>query len=225
MLKATLVPGAAAEWLARRATAAPPRTPNRRRRRRRPPRLPRRPAARRAARSRSAPASIRPEATRRARRRKTLGSAFGRRLGPTPATDPATDPARVPLERDRNRETGSAAPVTTCFARPYAFAAVTSVRAARERIPRRETRNGRTTDARVDVEGGRVRPGRPGARARGQDARGGARQGRRALAGMANKKEELRRVPAPTAPQEPARRLAARPGACHQGPLAPKKRS
>ena len=200
MLKAwTLVPvRRAAEWLARRATAraatnaeqatSPPPPPPRL--------LPPPGRASRREELERAGRVLRPEAsaaraTTAVKRSEALSEAPS--FGPTNATDPATDPATVPLERDRNRETEVLhLRQHKASLRPYAFAAVTSVRAREgSGIPRRETRNGDgdDRDARVDVE---EDVSALAAQERALEAKMRAEvlaKRRRALAGMANKKE------------------------------------
>ena len=144
MLKAwTLVPTRrAAEWLARRATAraatnadqatSPPPPPPRL--------LPPPGRASRREELERAGRVLRPEASAA---RATTAVKRSEALSEAPLSEgpaPATDPATVPLERDRKREMEVLRNKPSL--RPYAFAAVTSVRAREgSGIPRRETRN------------------------------------------------------------------------------------
>ena len=110
----------------------------------------------------------------------------------------ATDPVTVPLERDRKREMESSRnKPNKPSLRPYAFAAVTSVRAREESGIESETRNaepalygdGDDGDARVDVE---EDVSALAAQERALEAKMRAEvlaKRRRALAGMANQKE------------------------------------
>jgi hypothetical protein len=114
----------------------------------------------------------------------------------------ATDPVTVPLKRDRKREMDESSrnkPTNKPSLRPYAFAAVTSVRAREESgiESESETRNaepalygdGDDGDARVDVE---EDVSALAAQERALEAKMRAEvlaKRRRALAGMANKKE------------------------------------
>ena len=209
MLKAwTLVPvQRAAEWLARRATAraatnaeqatSPPPPPPRLL----PPpgRASRREELERAGRVlRPEPSAARATTAVKRSEAPPLSEAplFGR-------GSHATDPVTFPLKRDRKREMDESSrnkPTNKPSLRPYAFAAVTSVRAREESgIPRREseTRNaepalygdGDDGDARVDVE---EDVSALAAQERALEAKMRAEvlaKRRRALAGMANKKE------------------------------------
>ena len=236
MLKAwTLVPvRRAAEWLARRATARaatnaeqatsppppPPRLlppPGRASRREELERAGRVPGRRRSA-ARATTAVKRSEAL--------FGGALFR---PTNATDPATDPARVPLERDRNRETEVLhLRQHKASLRPYAFAAVTSVRAregAGSRDAKRETGTG-TTGTRAWMLRRTCPPWPPrSARSRPRCARRCSPSGARAGGDGEQKGVELRRVPAPIAPRGARARRGSRrgPGARHQGPRRAKR--
>ena len=234
MLKAwTLVPVRAPRRAESRGARprAPPRTPNRRRRRRRlrrgcspPGRASRREELERAGRV------LRPEAsaaraTTAVKRSEALSEAPS--FGPTPATDPATDPARVPLERDRNRETEVLhLRQHKASLRPYAFAAVTSVRAREgSGIPRRETRNGDGDDGRAWMLRRTCPPWPPrSARSRPRCARRCSPSGARWRGWRTKRSGTTPRTSTDRAAGARARRGSRRgPGACHQGPRRAKR--